>query len=96
MIADPRATVSGVQKAGRVRIPLGGGKGTVQAHQDTPNVSDAPEADDGPVSSAPPATRTGDECGDRAATLAYEDMGTIPNDALRTLRHVIAMPRGAC
>jgi hypothetical protein len=45
-IADPEATVSGKERAGLIRIVYGGGKGTFELSQDSPEVSDGAETGD--------------------------------------------------
>ncbi|WP_234042647.1 VCBS repeat-containing protein [Streptomyces marianii] len=82
MIADPQATVSGVPKAGQVHVVLGGGKGTVQVHQDMPNVSDGAEAGDQFGFSFAVYDADQDGCSDLAVGIPYEDVGVVPDAGL--------------
>nr|WP_254712251.1 VCBS repeat-containing protein [Streptomyces sp. TRM64462] len=82
VIADPQATVSGQEKAGQLHVVLGGGKGTVQIHQDTPNVSDVAEAGDQFGFSFAAYDANKDGCSDLAVGIPHEDIGTVPDAGL--------------
>ncbi|MFI1827145.1 FG-GAP repeat protein [Streptomyces sp. NPDC020412] len=81
-IADPEATVSGKERAGLVRVVLGGGKGVAELSQDTPNVSDAPEDGDRFGFSLAAYDANGDGCSDLAVGVPYEDIGTTEDAGL--------------
>ncbi|MEU3616826.1 FG-GAP repeat protein [Streptomyces sp. NPDC006872] len=76
-IADPDATVLGHERAGLVRIVLGGGKGVVEISQDTTNVSDTPEDGDQFGFSLAVYDVNKDGCSDLAVGVPYEDVGTV-------------------
>ncbi|MEU5977148.1 FG-GAP repeat protein [Streptomyces sp. NPDC047315] len=81
-IADPEATVSGKERAGLVRIVLGGGKGVAELSQSTPNVSDAAEEGDRFGFSLAVYDANGDGCSDLAVGVPYEDVGTAEDAGL--------------
>lgn len=81
-IADPMATVSGVERAGQIHVVLGGGKGTVQVSQDMPNVSDSAESGDQFGFSLAVYDADLDGCSDLAVGIPYEDVGTTPDAGL--------------
>ncbi|MEU9619075.1 VCBS repeat-containing protein [Streptomyces sp. NPDC048155] len=76
-VADPQATVSGKERAGLVRIVLGGGKGVVEVSQDTPNVADSAEPGDQFGFSMAVYDADLDGCSDLAVGIPYEDVGTV-------------------
>ncbi|MGW3626164.1 FG-GAP repeat domain-containing protein [Streptomyces sp. NPDC000880] len=81
-IADPLATVSGVERAGAIHVVLGGGKGTVEVSQDMPNVSDAAEEGDQFGFSFAVYDADLDGCSDLAVGIPYEDVGSTPDAGL--------------
>ncbi|MFJ6984223.1 MULTISPECIES: FG-GAP repeat protein [unclassified Streptomyces] len=76
-VADPDATVGGVEQAGLVRVVLGGGKGVVEISQATPNVSDGPEPGDRFGFSLAVYDANKDGCSDLAVGVPYEDVDTV-------------------
>jgi hypothetical protein len=76
-IADPQATVSGKERAGLIRIVLGGGKGVVEISQDTPNVADGAESGDQFGFSMAVYDADLDGCSDLAVGIPYEDVGAV-------------------
>ncbi|MEV4334793.1 VCBS repeat-containing protein [Streptomyces sp. NPDC049597] len=75
-IADPEATVAGQARAGLVRIVYGGGKGTYELTQDSPNVPGGPEAGDEYGTALAVYDADLDGCSDLAVGMPYEDIGT--------------------
>ncbi|MGW4033871.1 VCBS repeat-containing protein [Streptomyces sp. NPDC004838] len=86
-IADPEATVSGIGRAGLIRVVLGGGKGVVEVSQDMPNVSDGAEAGDGFGFSFAVYDADLDGCSDLAVGIPYEDVGVEKDAGLVHLIH---------
>ncbi|MCP9973758.1 VCBS repeat-containing protein [Streptomyces somaliensis] len=82
VIADPQATVGGIEKAGQLHVVLGGGKGTVQVHQSIPNVSDGAEPGDQFGFSLAVYDANQDGCSDLAVGIPYEDVGTTADAGL--------------
>ncbi|UIZ15170.1 VCBS repeat-containing protein [Streptomyces sp. R527F] len=81
-IADPEATVSGIERAGLVHIVYGGGKGVLDLSQETPNVSDGAERDDQFGFSIAVYDANLDGCSDIAVGIPYEDVGTVKDAGL--------------
>ncbi|MFK4692326.1 FG-GAP repeat domain-containing protein [Streptomyces pristinaespiralis] len=75
-IADPEATVAGRAEAGLVRIVYGGGKGTYELTQDSPNVPGGPEEGDRYGIALAVYDADLDGCADLAVGMPYEDIGT--------------------
>ncbi|MFJ8231339.1 VCBS repeat-containing protein [Streptomyces sp. NPDC094448] len=82
VIADPEATVSGKERAGLVRIVLGGNKGVVELSQDSPNISDGAETGDRFGFSLVVYDANRDGCSDIAVGMPYEDVGTVEDAGL--------------
>ncbi|MER6230627.1 VCBS repeat-containing protein [Streptomyces sp. NPDC001616] len=81
-IADPEATVSGIERAGLVHIVYGGGKGTLELSQETPNISDGAERGDEFGFSIAVYDANLDGCADIAVGTPYEDVGTLKDAGL--------------
>lgn len=81
-ITDPLATVSGQEKAGLIRVVLGGGKGVVTVSQDMANVSDAAETGDQFGFSLAVYDANLDGCSDLAVGMPYEDIAAVPDAGL--------------
>ncbi|NEB53269.1 VCBS repeat-containing protein [Streptomyces griseus] len=81
-IADPEATVSGIERAGLVHIVYGGGKGTLELSQETPNISDGAERGDEFGFSIAVYDANLDGCSDIAVGIPYEDVGTVKDAGL--------------
>jgi hypothetical protein len=78
-IADPEATVSGKERAGLIRIVYGGGKGTFELSQDSPEVSDGAETGDQFGFSFAVYDANLDGCSDIAVGIPYEDINLVGN-----------------
>jgi hypothetical protein len=76
-IADPEATVSGKQRAGLIRVVYGGGKGTFELSQDSPEVSDGAETGDQFGFSFAVYDANLDGCSDIAVGIPYEDINLV-------------------
>nr|WP_073749278.1 VCBS repeat-containing protein [Streptomyces sp. CB02058] len=74
VVADPEATVSGKERAGRIHIVYGGGKGTFLLSQDSPNVSDGAETGDRFGFSYAVYDANLDGCSDIAVGIPFEDI----------------------
>ncbi|WP_309140296.1 VCBS repeat-containing protein [Streptomyces sp. PKU-EA00015] len=75
-IADPEATVAGHAEAGLVRIVYGGGKGTYELSQDSPNVQGWAERGDRYGFALAVYDADADGCADLAVGAPYEDVST--------------------
>ncbi len=78
-IADPEATVDGVQRAGVVHVVYGGGKGTLTLSQALDSIPGAPEEGDRFGHSLAVYDADLDGCSDLVVGIPYEDMGTVPD-----------------
>ncbi|WP_449340433.1 VCBS repeat-containing protein [Streptomyces chartreusis] len=78
-IADPEASVDGVQKAGVVHVVYGGGKGTLTLSQATDGVPGVPEAGDQYSHALAVYDADLDGCSDLVVGSPYEDIGTAPD-----------------
>ncbi|MFF8383438.1 FG-GAP repeat domain-containing protein [Streptomyces kanasensis] len=87
VIADPHAAVDGIEEAGQLHVVLGGGKGTVQVHQNMPNVSDGAEPGDRFGSSFAVYDADQDGCSDLAVGIPLEDIDTVVDAGLVHLIH---------
>ncbi|MFE7129470.1 VCBS repeat-containing protein [Streptomyces sp. NPDC057638] len=76
-IADPEATVAGKERAGLIRVILGGGKGVVEVSQSMPNILDTAEEGDQFGFSFSSYDADLDGCSDLAVGVPYEDVGDI-------------------
>ncbi|WP_405949811.1 integrin alpha [Streptomyces prunicolor] len=74
VLADPDATVNGAQKAGLVRVVLGGGKGVSEISQATTGMPATPEAGDGFGSAYDTYDADGDGCTDLVVGTPFEDV----------------------
>ncbi|MFJ8870129.1 FG-GAP repeat domain-containing protein [Streptomyces sp. NPDC102473] len=81
-IADPEATVSGIERAGLVHIVYGGGMGTLELSQETPNISDGAESGDEFGFSIAVYDANLDGCSDIAVGIPYEDVGAVKDAGL--------------
>ncbi|MGW1280283.1 VCBS repeat-containing protein [Streptomyces tsukubensis] len=79
-IADPEATVSGKERAGLIRVVLGGGKGVVEVSQDMPNVSDGAETGDQFGYSFAVYDENLDGCSDLAVGIPFEDVASASGE----------------
>ncbi|MFC9272317.1 FG-GAP and VCBS repeat-containing protein [Streptomyces zhihengii] len=75
-IADPEATVTGHARAGLVRIVYGGGKGTYELSQDSPNIPGGAEEGDRYGFALAVYDADLDGCADLAVGAPYEDIST--------------------
>ncbi|MFI1400220.1 FG-GAP repeat domain-containing protein [Streptomyces sp. NPDC020681] len=76
-IADPEATVAGKERAGLIRIVYGGGKGTFELSQESPEVSDSAETGDQFGFSFAVYDANLDGCSDIAVGIPYEDINLV-------------------
>ncbi|MEV5320095.1 VCBS repeat-containing protein [Streptomyces sp. NPDC052687] len=74
-IADPEASVDGVQKAGVVHVVYGGGKGTLTLSQATDGIPGVPEAGDQYSHALAVYDADLDGCSDLVVGSPYEDIG---------------------
>ncbi|WP_234357297.1 VCBS repeat-containing protein [Streptomyces sp. NBRC 110028] len=74
VIADPLATVNGAERAGLVRVVLGGGKGTFEISQATAGMNATPERADQFGFSRASYDVDGDGCTDLVVSAPYEDV----------------------
>ncbi|MEO3974996.1 VCBS repeat-containing protein [Streptomyces sp. CAU 1734] len=81
-IADPEAPVGGKERAGLIRVVLGGDKGVVEVSQDTPNVSDGAETGDQFGFSFSAYDANLDGCSDLAVGIPFEDVGSVADAGL--------------
>jgi hypothetical protein len=73
-VADPLATVNGAERAGLVRVILGGGKGIAQVSQATAGMSATPETGDHFGFSMATYDADADGCTDLVVGAPYEDI----------------------
>ncbi|WP_329340345.1 VCBS repeat-containing protein [Streptomyces sp. NBC_01352] len=78
-IADPEASVDGVQKAGAVHVVYGGDKGTLTFSQAPDNIPGVPEVNDQYGYALAVYDADLDGCSDLVVGTPYEDMGTVPD-----------------
>jgi hypothetical protein len=78
-IADPEASVDGVQKAGVVHVVYGGGKGTLTLSQATDGVPGVPEVGDQYSHALAVYDADLDGCSDLVVGSPYEDIGAAPD-----------------
>ncbi|MFC8075185.1 FG-GAP repeat protein [Streptomyces sp. NPDC057307] len=76
-IADPDATVEGKERAGRVTVVHGGGKGVTVVWQDSVNVATPAEAGDRFGYSLATYDADKDGCDDLVVGTPYEDVGAV-------------------
>ncbi len=74
VVADPEASVDGVERAGLVRVVYGGGKGTVELSQALPGDNAVPERGDRFGFSWAVYDADGDACSDLVVGVPYEDV----------------------
>ncbi|MEO3974995.1 FG-GAP repeat protein [Streptomyces sp. CAU 1734] len=82
VIADPEATVGTHQRAGKVTIVHGGGKGVLELTQDSPGIPGGPEADDQYGYALAVYDADSDGCSDLAIGAPHEDLGTSADAGL--------------
>ncbi|MCM2579119.1 S1 family peptidase [Streptomyces meridianus] len=78
-ISDPDATVAGAAKAGRVQVVYGGGKGTAEITQNTPNLPGDSEAGDLFGKALATFDHNQDGCTDLAVGIPGEAIGAEAN-----------------
>ncbi|WP_424210603.1 S8 family peptidase [Streptomyces sp. BI20] len=87
VVGDPKATVNGKTDAGAVRIVHGGGKGTLELHQDLASVPGDSETGDGFGETLAVFDHDKDGCADLVVGTPGEDIGTAVDAGVVNVLH---------